>query len=166
MWICDDNCNTDTVFASIPEELDPDRIGIQVNRKTGEAVCWGDGTRGLSSEQSEMAESDEEPYCKECDNYCDWKDDMNTQLIALCRAYVGLILSSNKLWHQDLLCGCRNAISEATGLSDETVQNHFEWLAAKIRSHEQFNGIDMRMVPPIFNVRELHPDKFDLFDRR
>ena len=76
MWICKARCETDDVIAHIPEELDPDGIGILVNRLSGEVSNrWGDGTVGLGfegDERTQFAAVDDTPQCPECHEACEW----------------------------------------------------------------------------------------------
>jgi len=64
----------DEFVASIPEDMDPDRIGIIIYADGTASDRWADGTVGVPPEAADMAAADEEPYCPVCDEYAKWEE--------------------------------------------------------------------------------------------
>jgi hypothetical protein len=47
----------------VNESLDPDRIGIEMPSSGGLPMKWADGTHGLSDEQVNAANKEDDAYC-------------------------------------------------------------------------------------------------------
>lgn len=55
----------DTLIASVPEDLDPDGLGVLVNGDGTVTNRWGDGVAGVPAEARRFADEDEQPWCAE-----------------------------------------------------------------------------------------------------